>query len=1134
MKKLLTILLIFFTVIGKAQTVDTIHVPLRRVDLTPYLLKTDTTSKWVNTIANNATHDSLIYFIGPTRYAVKTYGSGSQVIDTTAQSGVLKGSGNHIVSAVAGTDYVIPSTLNGKLNISDTSSMLSKYLRSSDAVATYVPKTTTVNGYPLSSNVTLTKSDVGLGNVDNTSDVNKPISTATQTALNLKQNTISNLGDTSKYAKSGIGSSPYLQKAIGANTLGNSNIKDSAGITMTPDTIKGIASGIGVNIQQVWTTSSSSPTLINANATGSSGGVLMNLLYNGSSMFKLLTGGNATFGNSVTSAGSFLGAKFSASGGSTASPIYKSAVTFSTTSGSSYGYQDNNNLTDSTGSSAYAAFAFTGNINQGFNGTGTATGITRGVYINPGLTNPHDWRSIETNNSLGYGFYQGGGAKNYFSGNTGYGVLNPVALVGIAGGTTTVPSQIINPGVKLTSPKIGALENDSVSNHYYWTDNSTTRRQLDQQFVDTVSTTAALMAFSNPTRMVYLNDTLQRGAFYWTNTPQTPFTGMIVSATGKGSGYWIRIYDNSKGVNVDWFGGRDQTAIANAITYAGVNGIINFTPNKIYTQNGRLLPKVNQLFNGNNATLRRNADSVVTLTAASNVTDFTITVNAVPSNWSSLNGYIQLYSDTTDFSSSTLLSISSISGNTVTFSSAIGGLYNPDATHTQITSWPIGTKAHLVFSQMEDNGNAISFSVSNLTFDGNKANNNGNYSWRINTAISEKGNEGQATIKNCSFINMPNENIMGHGLKIIGNWAHNLNGSFVHLSATYGNNPPQIPTIIEGNITDSTNQIQSIVTAHSEGAITYSNTSGYVTISGNRFKNGNDGVFGVIQSGNSTNGGVRNMLITGNYAENFNSIFYGNIADPTGLTFKQGHIDVHGNLFNACGTTDWSSYQSNIDKSDTILIGNNTLVGGTVWKIPVQKADTLQRYILNNPSTTPQGADINITGNIKGKAATFSAISTSVTPTSTDSSNKIATTAFVKQFGTTNVKLPMQWDSATNTLEINPDTLALWQSQRRPYKTYVATITQSGTSAPVATVLENNTGFTFTYTYTGVGWYTLDCSGSAFAKAYVVTQNKSFTPMSLFEWNLTSGTEISLHVRKTDGTSVDASLDGIIEIRVYP
>jgi hypothetical protein len=39
-------------------------------------------------------------------------------------------------------------------------------------------------------NIDLTKSDVGLSNVDNTSDLNKPISTATQTALNAKQNTL--------------------------------------------------------------------------------------------------------------------------------------------------------------------------------------------------------------------------------------------------------------------------------------------------------------------------------------------------------------------------------------------------------------------------------------------------------------------------------------------------------------------------------------------------------------------------------------------------------------------------------------------------------------------------------------------------------------------------------------------------------------------------------------------------------------------------------------------------------------------------------------------------------------------------------------------------------------------------------
>jgi len=38
--------------------------------------------------------------------------------------------------------------------------------------------------------VVLTKTDIGLGNVDNTSDANKPISSATQTALNAKQDTL--------------------------------------------------------------------------------------------------------------------------------------------------------------------------------------------------------------------------------------------------------------------------------------------------------------------------------------------------------------------------------------------------------------------------------------------------------------------------------------------------------------------------------------------------------------------------------------------------------------------------------------------------------------------------------------------------------------------------------------------------------------------------------------------------------------------------------------------------------------------------------------------------------------------------------------------------------------------------------
>lgn len=52
----------------------------------------------------------------------------------------------------------------------------------------YVPTSRTVNGHALSANVTVTKGDVLLGSADDTSDAGKPVSTAQQTALDLKAN----------------------------------------------------------------------------------------------------------------------------------------------------------------------------------------------------------------------------------------------------------------------------------------------------------------------------------------------------------------------------------------------------------------------------------------------------------------------------------------------------------------------------------------------------------------------------------------------------------------------------------------------------------------------------------------------------------------------------------------------------------------------------------------------------------------------------------------------------------------------------------------------------------------------------------------------------------------------------------
>jgi hypothetical protein len=46
-----------------------------------------------------------------------------------------------------------------------------------------------------------------------------------------------------------------------------------------------------------------------------------------------------------------------------------------------------------------------------------------------------------------------------------------------------------------------------------------------------------------------------------------------------------------------------------------------------------------------------------------------------------------------------------------------------------------------------------------------------------------------------------------------------------------------------------------------------------------------------------------------------------------------------------------------------------------------------------------------------------------------------------------------------------------------PVKVWKALITQTGTNAPTATVLENTTGETFTFNYVGVGVYDIISSG---------------------------------------------------------
>ena len=68
----------------------------------------------------------------------------------------------------------------------------------------------------------VTKAQVGLGNVDNTSDLNKPVSTATQTALNSKEDTVT-AGTTAQYYRGDKTFQTLDKTAVGLGNVDNTS-----------------------------------------------------------------------------------------------------------------------------------------------------------------------------------------------------------------------------------------------------------------------------------------------------------------------------------------------------------------------------------------------------------------------------------------------------------------------------------------------------------------------------------------------------------------------------------------------------------------------------------------------------------------------------------------------------------------------------------------------------------------------------------------------------------------------------------------------------------------------------------------------------------------------------------------------
>lgn len=154
------------------------------------------------TVTNTGTSSAAVFNFGIPKGADGT-GAGDMLKADYDPNSVVESAGG-IPDYVASQAYTLPTAASNVLggikvgtNLSiDASGVLSATDTNTDTLhdLTDVNISLPANGNILQynstsqkwENVTLSKSDIGLGNVDNTSDLNKPISTATQTALDAK------------------------------------------------------------------------------------------------------------------------------------------------------------------------------------------------------------------------------------------------------------------------------------------------------------------------------------------------------------------------------------------------------------------------------------------------------------------------------------------------------------------------------------------------------------------------------------------------------------------------------------------------------------------------------------------------------------------------------------------------------------------------------------------------------------------------------------------------------------------------------------------------------------------------------------------------------------------------------------
>lgn len=101
------------------------------------------------------------------------------------------------------------------------------------------------------------------------------------------------------------------------------------------------------------------------------------------------------------------------------------------------------------------------------------------------------------------------------------------------------------------------------------------------------------------------------------------------------------------------------------------------------------------------------------------------------------------------------------------------------------------------------------------------------------------------------------------------------------------------------------------------------------------------------------------------------------------------------------------------------------------------------------------------------------------------------------------------------------------------YTVYTASLTQTGTAAPVATIMQNTTGKTFTWARTGAGLYTVTANNATFTANKTILLLSSSRAGDVLSGVVTNTTVATLNQGSAAGGNTDTMTGSTIEIRIY-